>query len=127
MKYEPPRPSAYTPFLRRFTDERARDLDDTIAFYRRVRARHNASCWSNETIIDKLSYQIVMRVADLVEISAFEPVTRALTTCQYDIIALEETIFTMPEIDWSSAVLTLQEQVDLRRFLRAKEYFLANE
>ena len=127
MKYEPPRPSAYTPFLRRFTDERARDLEDTIALYRRVKARHNASCWSNETIIDKLSYQIVMRVADLVEIPVFEPVTRALTTCQYDIIALEETIFTMPEIDWGSAVLTLQEQVDLRRFLRAKEYFLANE
>jgi hypothetical protein len=38
----------------------------------------------------------------------------------------ETTIVSFPDIDWSRARLSMKEQVDLRRFLRAKEHFLAN-
>lgn len=41
-------PSAFTPFLRRFTDKRARDLDDTRALYLRVRAVHQASPYADD-------------------------------------------------------------------------------
>ena len=37
------RPSVYTPFLRRFTDEAARDLAETAALYNEVRRAHQAS------------------------------------------------------------------------------------
>ena len=43
------------------------------------------------------------------------------------LIAQETTIVSFPEIDWSRARLSMKEQVDLRRFLRAKQHFLANQ
>ena len=52
---------------------------------------------------------------------------QALDRCQKLIIGEESTIVTFPEIDWGRAHLSLKEQVDLRRFLRAKQHFLANE
>jgi hypothetical protein len=42
----PPRPSVFTPFLRRwFTDERARELQETRELYKRVRQGFAASAW----------------------------------------------------------------------------------
>jgi hypothetical protein len=49
-----------------------------------------------------------------------------LDCCLRDILTLETTIFTFPDIDWNAATLSLKEQVDLRRFLRAQQHFLAN-
>ena len=40
------KPSTYTPFIRRFTDERAKDLADTIALHRRVTGQWRASVWA---------------------------------------------------------------------------------
>ncbi len=40
------KPSTYTPFVRRFTHERARDLADTIELYNRVTAQFKASDWA---------------------------------------------------------------------------------
>ena len=47
--------------------------------------------------------------------------------CQKALIEQEATIVSFPEIDWSRAHLSMVEQTDLNRFLRAKQYFLANE
>jgi hypothetical protein len=44
-KFTPPSP--FTPFLRRFTDERARGLSDTIALYNEVRRAYRASAWAH--------------------------------------------------------------------------------
>ena len=55
------------------------------------------------------------------------PLGEALDRCQRALLALESTIFSSPEIDWSRAALSLKEQVDLRHFLRAQQHFLANQ
>ncbi|MGA7673560.1 MAG: hypothetical protein WCA78_00770 [Rhizomicrobium sp.] len=116
------RPSAFTPFLRRFTDERARDLGDTKALYDRVRSLHRASPYSaadanitvGSAIYDECPY-------------LSEPLGPILAHAIDDILKLETTIFQCPEIDFGWAHLSLKESVDLRHFLRAKEHFHAHE
>ncbi|UYN96098.1 MAG: type IV secretion system DNA-binding domain-containing protein [Enhydrobacter sp.] len=126
-KIPPPRPaSVFTPFLRRFTDERARDLDETVALYREVRAAHEASNYSHENIVSVVSAVVAERVGEAVELPDSVPLAEALDRCQQEVLGLETTLFTFPEIDWSTEVLSLREQVDLSRFLRAKQHFLAN-
>ncbi|MCB1474826.1 MAG: ATP-binding protein [Rhodobiaceae bacterium] len=127
LKFEPPRPSAYTPFLRRFTDERARDLADTISLYERVTAKRRVTIWSRDNVLANVSKLAFRQIAEIVPLPTQAAIADSLIACQIEILALEHTIFVTPEIDWKAAVFTLQEQVDLRRFLRAQEYFLANE
>ena len=123
--YTPPSP--FRPFLRRFTDERARDLADTIALYEKVRAAHQASVWSKEDAIERVHTYLVERVTETVDLPSCTALLQALDRCQKEVLALETTIFSSPEIDWDIATLSLKEQVDLRRFLRAQEHFLGNE
>lgn len=127
MTSEPARESVYTPFLRRFTDERARDLADTKELYERVRAQHLASLWSDKLAIPKVNTIIAETIADAVELPHSQVVLQALDRCQEAVLALEKPIFSCAEVDWESDLLTLQEQVDLRRFLRAQEYFLNDD
>ena len=61
-----PRNSAYTPFLRRFTDERATDLADTKMLYNNVTARFSGSVWAQDDIVDRVNSVIAEQVADLV-------------------------------------------------------------
>ena len=123
-KYVPPSP--YTPFLRRFTDERARDLSDTIALYNEVGSAYRVSQWSDKDALERVSSFVVDAVKEVIDLPANKPVMEAFDRCQKQILALEATIFTFPEIVWPVATLSLSEQVDLRRFLRAKQHFLAN-
>ena len=118
-----PGPSAFTPFLRRFTDERARDLTDTKELYRRVRALHLASPYADESATRDSGAEIYARVKNVLPDELDDPLGFAL----YDIHQLEGTIFQFPSIDLDIGVLSLKEQTDLRHFLRAKEHFLANE
>ncbi len=123
--YQPPSP--FTPFLRRFTDERARDLSETKALYEEVRAAHVASLWSKEDAIERVNGFIVEWVDKVVGFPESKVILEALDRCQRAALALETTIFTSPKIDWDIATLSLKEQVDLRRFLRAQQHFLAND
>lgn len=118
--------SVYTPFLRRFTDERARDLSETIALYNEVRGAHLASAWANKNAIENTNAFIADCVGKVVDLPNSQSLMTAFDLCQQKILTLETTIFTSPEIDWSRAVLSMKEQVDLRRFLRAQQHFLAN-
>ena len=120
-------PSPFTPFLRRFTDERARDLSETRALYEEVRAAHLASLWSKEDAIERVNGFIVEWVEKVVGLPELKAILGALDRCQKEVLALETTIFTPAKIDWDIAVLSLKEQVDLRRFLRAQQHFLAND
>jgi hypothetical protein len=121
------RPSVYTPFLRRFTDESARDLSDTIKLYREVRAAHEASPWAQADIVQRLSNYCASVVVESVQVPGYVPLGEAFDRCLKELVALETTIISFPEIDWSRARLSMKEQVDLRRFLRAKQHFLANQ
>jgi hypothetical protein len=120
-------PSVYTPFLSRFTDHAARDLGETIALYHDVRREHEASAWSHPDIVATMTGKCVELLRQLVTFPEYKPVLNALYVCLKSVVALESTIISFPEIDWSRARLSMKEQVDLNRFLRAKEHFLGNQ
>ena len=120
---EPFKPSAFTPFLRRFTDERARDLADLRALYQQVRTLHNASPYSDEGAIYQVGGDLYNKYADLFPDELLTPIAGLLSS----ITRLEKPIFEFPEIKWDIAHLTLKEQVDLNRFLTAKQYFHTHE
>lgn len=119
--------SVYTPFLRRFTDEPARELSETIALYREIRRAHDASYFAQDDIVDRVNRHCVSLVQEAIEVPDYRPLSEALDRCQSALIAQETTIVSFPDIDWGRARLSMKEQVDLRRFLRAKEHFLANQ
>lgn len=127
MSYDPPRPSVYTPFLRRFTDEPARDLSETIALYDEVHRAHVNSVWAAHDVVARVNAHCADIVGQLVSLPNNLALGEALDRCQTALITQEGTIVSFPEIDWRRARLSMKEQVDLRRFLRAKQHFLANE
>ena len=120
-------PSVYTPFLRRFTDEPARELSETIALYREVRRAHERSPFAQDDIVDRVNTHCANVIGEVVTIPSYQPLGEALDRCQSALIGQETTIVSFPEIDWGRARLSMKEQVDLRRFLRAKQHFLANQ
>lgn len=124
MSFRPP--TVFTPFLRRFTDERAHDLAETVRLCRRVTAAHGATMWADVGAIDRMSNHIAAIVGELVELPEYIPLAEALDALQRELLVLETTIFTSPDVDFSKPI-SLKEQVDLNRFLRAQEWFLANE
>src|ERR1700730_14615861 len=74
--YTPPSP--FTPFLRRFTDERARDLSETIALYNEVRAAHLASAWAKEDAVDRFNDFVAGCVGEIVELPDSQTIGAAL-------------------------------------------------
>jgi hypothetical protein len=92
-----------------------------------VRAAHRASVWGNANAVERLHGLLVDRIANNVEqLPNSTALMQAFDRCQKAVLALETTIFTSPDIRWDVAQLSLKEQVDLRRFLRAQQHFLAN-
>lgn len=119
-------PDVFTPFVRRFTDEHARSLKDTRKLFSRVTAAHRASRWGREGAIEVVSNAIVESVCETIELPDYTPLAETLDTCQLELLALETTIFSTPEVDFSKP-LSLKEQVDLNRFLRAQDHFLSHQ
>jgi hypothetical protein len=120
---EPPGPSVFTPFLRRFTDEKARDLSDTRELYRQVRAQHLASNYADSEARTKVGGVIYSDFNEFIP----EPLVPIFCRTLEAILALETTIFDLPEQNFDIAHLSLKEQVDLRHFLRSKQHFFAHE
>ena len=123
--YQPPSP--FIPFLRRFTDERARDLSETITLYNEVRTTHLASIWSKGTIIDHVNSVVAENASNIVDLPNAPLLLQALDKCLTAVLQSETTLFKTAQVDWDVAVLSIKEQVDLRRFLRAQQHFLAND
>jgi phage pi2 protein 07 len=121
------RSSVFTPFLRRFTDEAAHDLRQSIALYEEVRCEHAQSIWAQSDIVERINTRCAEIISELVTIPRYTPLLQALDRCQIALIGQEKTIVAFPEIDWSRARLSMKEQVDLNRFLRAKRHFLGNQ
>jgi hypothetical protein len=119
----PPPYSAFTPFFRRFTDERARDLQGLRDLYRTVERLHRASRFSEEKAEYLVGLDIYRKYADQYGEAALTPIAGLLGA----LTRLETPIFQFPEIKWDVVHLSLKEQVDLNHFLRAKEYFHAHE
>ena len=118
------KPSTYTPFLRRFTDERARDLSELRALYREVGALYAASPCSSEGALYDIGTPLYGKFAGMFPDDA---VLTPLAELMRAVTELEAPMFEFPEIQWDVAHLTLKEQVDLNRFLTAKQYFHAHE
>ncbi len=74
-----------------------------------------------------VSNHIAGEICKELELPNARSVCEAFDRCQQEVIALETTIFSCPQTDLQHATLSLQELVDLRRFLRAQEHFLANQ
>jgi hypothetical protein len=113
--------------LRRFTDEIQMEREETIALYQRIHGKHFSSAWATPDIVERVSNHVCDLTRQVIDAPQYLPLAEALDRCLREIIALEKTIVSFPEIDWNSALLSMHEAVDLRRFLRAKEHFLANE
>jgi hypothetical protein len=92
-----------------------------------TRAAHWASLWSKEDAIERVNGFVAEWVGKVVDLPESKVILGALDRCQKATLALETTIFTSPKIDWDIAILSLKEQVDLRRLLRAQQHFLAND
>jgi hypothetical protein len=120
-------PSPYVPFFRRFTDERAVDLADTIALYNEVRRTFQASLWSGDVALEAFGRVIIDEIGELVDLPASAALREELFLCLSRILGAESVVFAFPDIDWSSAVLSLKDQVQLRRSLRARQHFLADD
>lgn len=120
---EPPGLSAFTPFLRRFTDEKARDLSDTRELYRQVEAQHRASHFADPEARTKVGGVIYSDFNEIIP----EPLVPIFCQTLDRILSLETAIFDLPSQNFDIAHLSLKEQVDLRRFLRSKQHFLAHE
>jgi len=123
-------PSPYVPFIRRFTDERALELAETQRLYRTVTTRFQASTWAAPDIVRQVNGYVADLARQLAEADGAQmppqSICEAMDRSQISILSLETALFRTAIInDWS--VLSLKEQVDLRRFLRAQEHFLANE
>ncbi len=119
--------SVFTPFLRRFTDEVHLERSETIALYNQVRSDHINSPWASPDIVERISNHVANILGQALDIPQHLPLAEALDRCSQEIVALETTIVSFPEINWNRAQLSMKEGVDLRRFLRAKQYFLANQ
>src|ERR1700676_3077294 len=101
------RPSVYTPFLRRFTDEPARELSETIALYEEVQRAHQQSPWAQTDIIGRMNNHCADIIQKLATLPDCLPLAEALDRCQSDLIAYEETIVSFPEINWQRAHLSM--------------------
>ena len=111
-------PSVFTPFLRRFTDERAADLNQTRQLYAEVKALHERSDISLHDLGSPIYADYQTLPDDLLN-----PICWLLSA----LTEQERVIFNFPVLNLDIAHLSLKEQVDLRRFLRAKEYFHHNQ
>lgn len=120
------RQSPYTPFLRRFTDERAADAAETMALYNRVVSAFRESIWAHLDVIDQLSDNIADQVGNIVEAPHATSLCQALDQYQREVMRLETAIFAEPAVDFSRP-LSLVEETDLKRHLRAQEYFLSHQ
>jgi uncharacterized protein DUF87 len=119
--------SVFTPFLRRFTDEIARDLSDTRALYDSVRAAHLASRFAQPDIVERIHNAIATQVGEIVTLPSYLPLLEACDAAMRTLLVQQTTIFALPDMRWDVATLSMKEQVDLRRFLRAKQHFLGNQ
>ena len=113
---EPFKPSAYVPFLRRFTNERQRELDEAEQLYWWVEGRQRAFN-ENATTIGR-------RVAPCFR-NVSEDLFTELAWVMHDLIAAEAFMQTLPTPSFDR--MNMKEFVGYRSLLEAKQYFFVNQ
>lgn len=113
-------PTAYTPFLRRFTDERALEERETQELIARVQSLYRASPISRDDIFERL-FQSFWKIT---EFPASEKLWRAFHLWLTRMVDLEPFAQYFPE--WKPTY-SLTEQVATRNKLRELEHFLTRE
>jgi hypothetical protein len=111
--------SVFTPWTRRFTDEHERELSDTRALFDEVRALHEESAYADPEELYRVGGDVYRCISNDTIPDAIED---ALCQAIAELLQLEPHIFFFPE--WKEP-LSLQEGVDLRRFLHSKKHFLS--
>ncbi|MEJ0042774.1 MAG: hypothetical protein WDM81_11460 [Rhizomicrobium sp.] len=94
-------PSVFTPFLRRFTDERARDTADIAALYARVAKMHADSVFTGEDGRELIAGLVRRKYEHLASASVLPAFDRALDA----ILRLETPIFELPPPDFRHLTL----------------------
>jgi hypothetical protein len=102
------------------------DAAETNALYQRVVSAFRASGWAQEGIIGRISDNLADQVGNNVEAPHSTELCQALDKYQREVLACETTLFCEPRVDFSRP-LSLTEETDLKRHLRAQEYFLAHQ
>ncbi|MFI4973123.1 MAG: type IV secretory system conjugative DNA transfer family protein [Caulobacterales bacterium] len=110
-----PNPSAYTPFFRRFSNERARELEEVRDLHAQVKARQDAF---KEDIVSvgKRVYPFYNHLPD--------DVANQFSFAMFDILKTESYFGPLPPPDFER--MNLKQFVEYRNLLYAKEYFFAN-
>lgn len=129
MSTKPParRPAVWTGFLRRFTDERALDLQETMRLQREVHSAWKRTIWADPNAPVGLANYVFEFIGKHENLPDSPPLRDALLSAITRVLERETAIFASADIDWKTAHLSLKDQVDLRRFLRAQQHFLANQ
>lgn len=108
--------STYTPFFRRFTDEKGRELEETRQLYAWVKARQDA--------FEATPVSIGQRVYDGFLYDLDPDIRRAFTDALHDFVTAEP-LWTLPAPAFER--MSLQEFVEFRNLLYAKQYFFVNQ
>ena len=109
-------PSTYIPLARRFTNERARELQETRALYANVKAWQDAFTETPTTIGRRLGQHFSELSSDLF---------RQMAMAMYDLITDEAYFSDLPPPALDR--MSLKEFVEYRNLLLAKQYLFANQ
>ena len=115
---QPPRPSTYSPLLRRLFvgGERQREFNETTRLWQHV-ASHQAAITAERM-------RIVCDIGDAVR-RLPSPLTGPLTKAMYGLVASEEQLWDTPAPAFET--MSMQEFVEYRNLLYAKQHFIANQ
>lgn len=119
-KWPPLKPSVFTPFLRRFTDEKSRDLTETRVLLAEITKRHGDSGLGDSDRIEIIAQTIMDVIVDELPEQLVQPAYCLVM----DLLELEKPMFDGIDPDLALETLSLKELVDLRRFMRAQEHIL---
>ncbi len=109
-------PSTFTPFLRRFGNERQRELAEVEALYARVKARQDRFT-EDEVTIGRRVWPHFEHLPD--------PLRGEIAYAMHDLLMAEKQLWPIGPPDFGR--LSLKEFVEYRNLLLAKEYFFANQ
>lgn len=109
-------PSTYTPFFRRFTNEREREIGETKALYEWVRG-----CELRSPDMAKAAASRIYEYFDHLS----DPIERRFCYCLAELLMNEPYLFPTEGADIGR--LSLKEFVQFRNLLLAKQYFFTNQ
>jgi hypothetical protein len=107
--------STYIPFFRRFGSERAREIAETERLYAWVKSHQEAFAHTTASFIERVQAQAPYVPANLATV---------LRKAMLQLLELEPQIWALPAPDFRR--MTMQQFVEYRNLLYAKQYFFAN-